>query len=117
MGFFLPFCFVFFQINSCGSYGLIFPWVTFMMSLAPPSGENFSEDLSKLQVFIDFFPHLRPRCLAGVDRRLAWDLLFLLVRSELWDLLCGANHATAGQESRARCTRVAEPVTNIHHAL
>nr|XP_016847557.1 PREDICTED: Hermansky-Pudlak syndrome 3 protein isoform X1 [Anolis carolinensis] len=36
-------------INSCGHYGLIFPWVMFMMSLAPSSNENSSEDLSKLQ--------------------------------------------------------------------
>uniref|UniRef100_A0ABM5G3D5 BLOC-2 complex member HPS3 isoform X1 n=1 Tax=Pogona vitticeps TaxID=103695 RepID=A0ABM5G3D5_9SAUR len=36
-------------INSCGHYGLIFPWVLFMMSLAPPSNQNSSEDLSKLQ--------------------------------------------------------------------
>uniref|UniRef100_A0A670IP73 HPS3 biosis of lysosomal organelles complex 2 subunit 1 n=1 Tax=Podarcis muralis TaxID=64176 RepID=A0A670IP73_PODMU len=36
-------------INSCGHYGLIFPWVTFMMSLIPPSDQNASDDLSKLQ--------------------------------------------------------------------
>ncbi|KAJ6669383.1 hypothetical protein lerEdw1_008192 [Lerista edwardsae] len=36
-------------INSCGHYGLIFPWVIFMMSLAPPSDQNYSEDLTKLQ--------------------------------------------------------------------
>ncbi|XP_062988152.1 BLOC-2 complex member HPS3 isoform X2 [Elgaria multicarinata webbii] len=36
-------------INSCGHYGLIFPWVLFMMSLVPPSDQKNSEDLSKLQ--------------------------------------------------------------------
>ncbi|KAJ7324795.1 hypothetical protein JRQ81_017815 [Phrynocephalus forsythii] len=36
-------------INSCGHYGLIFPWVLFMMSLAPPMNQNSSDDLSKLQ--------------------------------------------------------------------
>ncbi|XP_061492986.1 BLOC-2 complex member HPS3 isoform X2 [Rhineura floridana] len=36
-------------VNSCGHYGLIFPWVTFMMPLAPHSDQNSSEDLSKLQ--------------------------------------------------------------------
>ncbi|XP_042313913.1 Hermansky-Pudlak syndrome 3 protein isoform X2 [Sceloporus undulatus] len=36
-------------INSCGHYGLIFPWVIFMMSLTPPDNQNSSEDLSKLQ--------------------------------------------------------------------
>ncbi|KAL8187860.1 UNVERIFIED_CONTAM: hypothetical protein K2H54_057212 [Gekko kuhli] len=37
-------------VNSCCHYGLIFPWVSFMMSLAPPSEQNSSEDLSKLQL-------------------------------------------------------------------
>ncbi|XP_077204826.1 BLOC-2 complex member HPS3 isoform X2 [Paroedura picta] len=36
-------------VNSCGHYGLIFPWVSYMMSLAPPSEQSSSEDLSKLQ--------------------------------------------------------------------
>uniref|UniRef100_A0A8D0DWZ0 HPS3 biosis of lysosomal organelles complex 2 subunit 1 n=1 Tax=Salvator merianae TaxID=96440 RepID=A0A8D0DWZ0_SALMN len=36
-------------INSCGHYGLILPWVTFITSLAPASSQNSSEDLSKLQ--------------------------------------------------------------------
>ncbi|XP_054838244.1 BLOC-2 complex member HPS3 [Eublepharis macularius] len=44
-------------INSCGHYGLIFPWITFMMSLAPPAEQNFSEDLSKLQSLL-CSPHI-----------------------------------------------------------
>ncbi|XP_044288891.1 Hermansky-Pudlak syndrome 3 protein isoform X1 [Varanus komodoensis] len=36
-------------INSCCHYGLIFPWVIFMMSLASPSDHIDSDDLSKLQ--------------------------------------------------------------------
>nr|XP_056706537.1 BLOC-2 complex member HPS3 [Euleptes europaea] len=44
-------------INSCSHYGLIFPWVTFMMSLAPPSEQNSSEDLSKLQSLL-CSPHI-----------------------------------------------------------
>uniref|UniRef100_K7G8T0 HPS3 biosis of lysosomal organelles complex 2 subunit 1 n=1 Tax=Pelodiscus sinensis TaxID=13735 RepID=K7G8T0_PELSI len=35
-------------INSCNHYGLIFPWVTFMMSLGPACDKN-PEDLSKVQ--------------------------------------------------------------------
>ncbi|NXS61097.1 HPS3 protein, partial [Brachypteracias leptosomus] len=36
-------------INSCNHFGLIFPWVTSIMSVEPPSDEDYSEDLSKLQ--------------------------------------------------------------------
>ncbi|XP_019388112.1 PREDICTED: Hermansky-Pudlak syndrome 3 protein isoform X1 [Crocodylus porosus] len=36
-------------INSCDHYGLIFPWVIFMMSLGPRSAKVYPEDLSKLQ--------------------------------------------------------------------
>ncbi|XP_048361790.1 Hermansky-Pudlak syndrome 3 protein isoform X2 [Sphaerodactylus townsendi] len=44
-------------INSCSHYGLIFPWVTFMMSLAPPLEQNSSEDLTKLQSLL-CSPHI-----------------------------------------------------------
>ncbi|XP_062459073.1 BLOC-2 complex member HPS3 [Pezoporus occidentalis] len=36
-------------INSCNHFGLIFPWVTFIMSLGSPSAKDYSEDISKLQ--------------------------------------------------------------------
>ncbi|CAM9338752.1 unnamed protein product [Bubo scandiacus] len=36
-------------INSCNHFGLIFPWVTSIMSMASPSDEDYHEDISKLQ--------------------------------------------------------------------
>ncbi|KFV76297.1 Hermansky-Pudlak syndrome 3 protein, partial [Struthio camelus australis] len=36
-------------INSCNHFGLIFPWVTFIMSLGSPSDKDYPEDISKLQ--------------------------------------------------------------------
>ncbi|XP_065530895.1 BLOC-2 complex member HPS3 [Lathamus discolor] len=36
-------------INSCNHFGLIFPWVTFIMSVGSPSAKDYSEDVSKLQ--------------------------------------------------------------------
>uniref|UniRef100_A0A8D0GS48 HPS3 biosis of lysosomal organelles complex 2 subunit 1 n=1 Tax=Sphenodon punctatus TaxID=8508 RepID=A0A8D0GS48_SPHPU len=36
-------------INSCCHYGLIFPWVSFIMSSVSLPDENYPEDLSKLQ--------------------------------------------------------------------
>ncbi|NWX48780.1 HPS3 protein, partial [Steatornis caripensis] len=36
-------------INSCNHFGLIFPWVTSIMSVGPPSDKDYHEDISKLQ--------------------------------------------------------------------
>ncbi|XP_062438297.1 BLOC-2 complex member HPS3 isoform X2 [Rhea pennata] len=36
-------------INSCNHFGLIFPWVTFIMSIGSPSDKDCPEDTSKLQ--------------------------------------------------------------------
>ncbi|NXV71455.1 HPS3 protein, partial [Atlantisia rogersi] len=36
-------------INSCNHFGLIFPWVTSIMSVASPSDQDYCEDISKLQ--------------------------------------------------------------------
>ncbi|NXG44195.1 HPS3 protein, partial [Psilopogon haemacephalus] len=36
-------------INSCDHYGLIFPWVTSIMSVGSPAGKDYQEDISKLQ--------------------------------------------------------------------
>ncbi|XP_074768412.1 BLOC-2 complex member HPS3 isoform X3 [Athene noctua] len=36
-------------INSCNHFGLIFPWVTSIMSMGSPSDEDYHEDISKLQ--------------------------------------------------------------------
>uniref|UniRef100_A0A8B9QDH1 HPS3 biogenesis of lysosomal organelles complex 2 subunit 1 n=1 Tax=Apteryx owenii TaxID=8824 RepID=A0A8B9QDH1_APTOW len=36
-------------INSCNHFGLIFPWVTFIMSVGSPSDKDYPEDISKLQ--------------------------------------------------------------------
>ncbi|NXE26563.1 HPS3 protein, partial [Ardeotis kori] len=36
-------------INSCNHFGLIFPWVTSIMSVESPSNEDYHEDISKLQ--------------------------------------------------------------------
>ncbi|NXI54848.1 HPS3 protein, partial [Chloroceryle aenea] len=36
-------------INSCNHFGLIFPWVTFIMSVGSPSDKDYCEDISKLQ--------------------------------------------------------------------
>ncbi|NXI96983.1 HPS3 protein, partial [Psophia crepitans] len=36
-------------INSCNHFGLIFPWVTSIMSLGSPSDKAYREDISKLQ--------------------------------------------------------------------
>ncbi|NWX16923.1 HPS3 protein, partial [Aegotheles bennettii] len=36
-------------INSCNHFGLIFPWVTSIMSVGSPSGKDYLEDTSKLQ--------------------------------------------------------------------
>ncbi|NWH57335.1 HPS3 protein, partial [Geococcyx californianus] len=36
-------------INSCNHFGLIFPWVTSIMSAGSPSDEDYHEDISKLQ--------------------------------------------------------------------
>ncbi|KFR16867.1 Hermansky-Pudlak syndrome 3 protein, partial [Opisthocomus hoazin] len=36
-------------INSCGHFGLIFPWVTSIMSVGSPSDKGYHEDISKLQ--------------------------------------------------------------------
>ncbi|XP_014801265.1 PREDICTED: Hermansky-Pudlak syndrome 3 protein [Calidris pugnax] len=36
-------------INSCSHFGLIFPWVTSIMSLSSPSDKGYHEDISKLQ--------------------------------------------------------------------
>ncbi|NXL60923.1 HPS3 protein, partial [Chordeiles acutipennis] len=36
-------------INSCSHFGLIFPWVTAIMSVGSPSDKDYHEDTSKLQ--------------------------------------------------------------------
>ncbi|XP_055579225.1 BLOC-2 complex member HPS3 isoform X3 [Falco cherrug] len=36
-------------INSCNHFGLIFPWVTSVMSVESPSDKSYHEDISKLQ--------------------------------------------------------------------
>ncbi|NXG66891.1 HPS3 protein, partial [Hemiprocne comata] len=36
-------------INSCKHFGLIFPWVTSIMSVGSPSDKDYHEDISKLQ--------------------------------------------------------------------
>ncbi|NXE76184.1 HPS3 protein, partial [Cochlearius cochlearius] len=36
-------------INSCNHFGLIFPWVTSIMSMGSPSDKDYYEDISKLQ--------------------------------------------------------------------
>ncbi|XP_075617920.1 BLOC-2 complex member HPS3 isoform X1 [Balearica regulorum gibbericeps] len=36
-------------INSCSHFGLIFPWVTSIMSMGSPSDKDYCEDISKLQ--------------------------------------------------------------------
>ncbi|NXV42973.1 HPS3 protein, partial [Uria aalge] len=36
-------------INSCNHFGLIFPWVTSIMSRGTPSDKDYHEDISKLQ--------------------------------------------------------------------
>ncbi|XP_072723255.1 BLOC-2 complex member HPS3 isoform X2 [Ciconia boyciana] len=36
-------------INSCNHFGLIFPWVTSIMSVESPSDKDYHEDISKLQ--------------------------------------------------------------------
>ncbi|XP_054061072.1 BLOC-2 complex member HPS3 isoform X2 [Rissa tridactyla] len=36
-------------INSCNHFGLIFPWVTSIMSMGTPSDKDYHEDISKLQ--------------------------------------------------------------------
>ncbi|XP_053929888.1 BLOC-2 complex member HPS3 isoform X1 [Cuculus canorus] len=36
-------------INSCNHFGLIFPWVSSIMSVGSPSDEGYHEDISKLQ--------------------------------------------------------------------
>ncbi|XP_054242009.1 BLOC-2 complex member HPS3 isoform X2 [Indicator indicator] len=36
-------------INSCKHYGLIFPWITSIMSVGSPSDKDYHEDISKLQ--------------------------------------------------------------------
>ncbi|KFV89249.1 Hermansky-Pudlak syndrome 3 protein, partial [Fulmarus glacialis] len=36
-------------INSCNHFGLIFPWVTSIMSVGSPSDKDYCEDISKLQ--------------------------------------------------------------------
>ncbi|KFW62315.1 Hermansky-Pudlak syndrome 3 protein, partial [Pygoscelis adeliae] len=36
-------------INSCNHFGLIFPWVTSVMSVGSPSDRDYHEDISKLQ--------------------------------------------------------------------
>ncbi|NXX82111.1 HPS3 protein, partial [Urocolius indicus] len=36
-------------INSCNHFELIFPWVTTIMSVGPPPGKDYREDISKLQ--------------------------------------------------------------------
>ncbi|NXJ63367.1 HPS3 protein, partial [Rostratula benghalensis] len=36
-------------INSCSHFGLIFPWVTSIMSASSPSDKGYHEDISKLQ--------------------------------------------------------------------
>ncbi|KFQ53908.1 Hermansky-Pudlak syndrome 3 protein, partial [Nestor notabilis] len=36
-------------INSCNHFGLIFPWVTSIMSVGSPSDKNYGDDISKLQ--------------------------------------------------------------------
>ncbi|KAF1450192.1 Hermansky-Pudlak syndrome 3 protein, partial [Spheniscus demersus] len=36
-------------INSCNHFGLIFPWVTSIMSVGSPSDQDYHEDISKLQ--------------------------------------------------------------------
>ncbi|XP_063196158.1 BLOC-2 complex member HPS3 isoform X2 [Chroicocephalus ridibundus] len=36
-------------INSCNHFGLIFPWVTSIMSMGAPSDKDYHEDISKLQ--------------------------------------------------------------------
>ncbi|PKU38523.1 hermansky-pudlak syndrome 3 protein isoform x1 [Limosa lapponica baueri] len=37
------------EINSCSHFGLIFPWVTSIMSASSPSDKGYHEDISKLQ--------------------------------------------------------------------
>ncbi|XP_074887252.1 BLOC-2 complex member HPS3 isoform X2 [Buteo buteo] len=36
-------------INSCNHFGLIFPWVTSIMSVGSPSDKDYGDDISKLQ--------------------------------------------------------------------
>ncbi|KFQ81690.1 Hermansky-Pudlak syndrome 3 protein, partial [Phaethon lepturus] len=36
-------------INACNHFGLIFPWVTSIMSVGSPSDKDYCEDISKLQ--------------------------------------------------------------------
>ncbi|NXA48948.1 HPS3 protein, partial [Nothocercus julius] len=36
-------------INSCNHFGLIFPWVTFIMAVGSPFDQDYPEDISKLQ--------------------------------------------------------------------
>ncbi|NWX89526.1 HPS3 protein, partial [Nothoprocta pentlandii] len=36
-------------INSCNHFGLIFPWVIFIMAVGSPSDQDYPEDISKLQ--------------------------------------------------------------------
>ncbi|NXA27858.1 HPS3 protein, partial [Ibidorhyncha struthersii] len=36
-------------VNSCNHFGLIFPWVTSIMSVGSPSDKDYCEDISKLQ--------------------------------------------------------------------
>ncbi|NXN74366.1 HPS3 protein, partial [Himantopus himantopus] len=36
-------------VNSCNHFGLIFPWVTSIMSAGSPSDKDYCEDISKLQ--------------------------------------------------------------------
>ncbi|XP_015284752.1 PREDICTED: Hermansky-Pudlak syndrome 3 protein [Gekko japonicus] len=61
-------------VNSCCHYGLIFPWVSFMMSLAPPSEQNSSEDLSKLQSLL-CSPHIDITCILSFLETLPDDTI------------------------------------------
>ncbi|KAM6127780.1 BLOC-2 complex member HPS3 isoform 1-T1 [Phoenicopterus ruber ruber] len=53
-------------INSCNHFGLIFPWVTAIMSEGSPSDKDFHEDISKLQSLL---------CSRSIDTASALPLL------------------------------------------
>ncbi|NXY84725.1 HPS3 protein, partial [Alcedo cyanopectus] len=60
-------------INSCNHFGLIFPWVTYIMSTGSPSDNDYCEDVSKLQSLLcgeslaisSALPVLEPLAAAG----------------------------------------------------
>ncbi|NXL08038.1 HPS3 protein, partial [Mesembrinibis cayennensis] len=60
-------------VNSCNHFGLIFPWVTSIMSVGSPSDNDYYEDISKLQSLLcsqsidiaSILPVLEPLAEAG----------------------------------------------------